>query len=100
MLSRAGYVVAAGLPMLAACAVAPPTREQAAQQCEQRAQAAQAPQVGLGLGASSNGGAFGGAGIRLSGDLLHGRDPLEVYETCVIELTGQPPIRPARLRTL
>ena len=100
MLNRAGYIVAAGLPMLAACAVTPLTPEQAAQRCEQRAQAAQAPEVGLGVGASSNGGAFGGVGIRLSGDLLRGRDPLEFYETCVIELTGQPPIRPARLRAL
>lgn len=85
---------------LAACTPTPPTPEQAVQRCEQRAQAAQAPEVGMTVGASNRGGPFASASIGVSADLLRGRDPLEVYETCVIELTGQQPIRPPRLRAL
>ena len=92
------------LPLIALAMIvagcAPPTPEQAAQRCEERAQAAQAPRVGLTLGANSDSGAFASGSISVSGDLLRGRDPLEVYETCVIQMTGQPPIRPPRLRAL
>ena len=77
-----------------------PTPEQAAARCEERARAAQAPEVDLTIGASSDSGPFASASIGLSSDLLRGRDPLEVYETCVFELTGEPPIRPARLRAI
>lgn len=52
------------------------------------------------IGASSSDGPFASASIGLSADLLRGRDPLEVYESCVIELTGEMPIRPPRLRDL
>lgn len=83
---------------LAACS--PPTPEQAAARCEERARSAQAPDVGITIGASSNDGPFASGNISLSSDFLRGRDPLEVYETCVIELTGEPPIRPPRLRAL
>ena len=85
---------------LAACNTTPPTPEEAAARCEKRAQAAQAPEVGVTVGASTSDGPFASASIGLSADLLRGRDPLEVYETCVIELTGQLPIRPPRLRAL
>ncbi|MFQ1699284.1 hypothetical protein ACJ5NV_01680 [Loktanella agnita] len=88
--------VVLGLLGLAACG--PVTPERAAERCEERARAAQAPDVGITLGASSNGGPFAGASIGLSADYLRGRDPIEVYETCVINMTGQPPIRPPRLR--
>ena len=85
--------------MLLVASCGPPTPEQAAQRCEERAQAAQGPDVGITIGASSDGGPFASASIGVSGDFLRGRDPLEVYESCVFELTGQPPIRPARLRS-
>ena len=85
---------------LAGCAATPPTPEEAAQICEKRAQAAQAPTGGVTVGVNSETGVSTGIRIGLSGDLLRGRDPLEVYESCVIDLTGQPPIRPARLRAL
>ncbi|MEJ6403443.1 hypothetical protein [Yoonia sp. 2307UL14-13] len=91
------YLALPFMLLLASCG--PPTPEQAAQRCEERAQAAQAPNVGITLGASSDGGPFASASIGVSGDFLRGRDPLEVYESCVFELTGQPPIRPARLRS-
>lgn len=90
----------AAIFMLSACETTPPTPEEAAQRCEQRAQAAQAPNVGGTVGVNSQTGTSVGLSIGLSADLLRGRDPLEVYETCVIDLTGEPPIRPARLRAL
>lgn len=85
---------------MAACSTTPPTPEEAAVICEKRARAAQAPEVGMTIGASSSDGPFASASIGLSADLLRGRDPMDVYESCVIELTGDMPIRPPRLRDL
>lgn len=90
-------VLLTSLAGVTACDTAPPTPEEAAQRCEQRAQAAQAPNVGGTVGVSTQTGTSVGLSIGLSADLLRGRDPLEVYETCVIDLTGEPPVRPARL---
>lgn len=92
--------VLAALGAVAGCETTPPTPEEAARQCEKRAQAAQAPSFGGTVGVNSETGASVGLRIGLSADLLRGRDPLDVYETCVIDLTGEPPIRPARLRVL
>ena len=86
--------------LMAGCETTPPTPEEAAQRCEERAQAAQAPTGGVTVGVNNKTGVSTGINIGLSADLLSGRDPLEVYESCVIELTGQLPIRPARLRAL
>jgi hypothetical protein len=85
---------------VAGCTQTPPTPAEAADRCEQRARDAQAPNVGLTLGANSNSGPFASASIGLTSDLLQGNDPLAVYESCVTNLTGEPPIRPARLRVL
>lgn len=84
----------------AGCTPTPPTPQEAADRCEQRARDAQAPNVGLTIGANSNSGPFASANIGLTSDLLRGSDPLALYESCVINLTGEPPIRPARLRVL
>jgi hypothetical protein len=88
------------IAVLAATACAPMTPERAADRCEERARAAQGPEVGLTLGVSNRTGAFGGASIGLSTDAIMGRDPLAVYESCVMNLTGEPPIRPARFRDI
>ncbi len=88
------------LLVLVVAGCTPITPERAAERCEERARAAQAPDVGLTIGANSNDGPFASASIGISSDLLSGRDPLGVYETCVINLTGQLPIRPPRLRAL
>ena len=104
MMSKPSPIRAAGffaaVALLAACETEPPTPEEAAQRCERRAQDAQAPNVGGAIGVNSQTGTSVGLSIGVSADLLRGRDPLEVYETCVIDLTGEPPIRPARLRAL
>ena len=85
---------------LAGCETTPPTPEEAALRCEERARAAQAPTGGVSVGVNSNSGVSTELNIGLSGDFLRGRDPQEVYQSCVIELTGELPIRPARLRSL
>ena len=90
--------MAISLGVLVACG--PPTPERAADRCEERARAAQGPEVDMIVGVSSENGAFGGANIGISLDALQGRDPLAVYESCVINLTGELPIRPVRLRNM
>jgi hypothetical protein len=89
----------AGAGLLAACEPVPVDPERAAQACEQRAQAAQGPTGAVTIGASSDDGPFGGVAIGVSGDYLAGRDPLAVYEECVVDRTGALPIRPPRLRS-
>ncbi len=78
----------------------PITPERAADRCEERARSAQGPEVGLTLGANSNSGPFASGSISISADAIKGRDPLAVYESCVMNLTGELPIRPARLRAI
>lgn len=89
--------LAAGAMLLAACEQVPVDPEQAALQCEQRARSAQGPTGSVTIGASSDDGPFLGTSIGLSGDYLAGRDPLQVYQDCVVQKTGALPIRPPRL---
>lgn len=83
---------------LAACAPTLLSPEQAARVCEDQARAAQGPTGSVTIGANSNDGPFVGASIGVTSDFLTGRDPLEVYEQCVFQRSGQPPIRPPDLR--
>lgn len=88
---------AAGL-LFALAACGPVSPESAADRCEERARAAQGPTVGLTLGANSNSGPFASGSIGITSDAIRGRDPVDVYESCVFGLTGELPIRPVRLR--
>jgi hypothetical protein len=90
----AGMVLAA----LAACAPVPVDPERVAQECEERARAAQGPTGTLTIGTNSRSGPSVGGSIGVTGDFLAGRDPLQVYSSCVYQRTGQAPIRPPRLR--
>lgn len=92
-------VILVGL-VVSGCAPTPPTPEQAAQRCEERARAAQAPNVGLTLGTNSNSGPFASGSIGITSDYIRGTDPMALYESCVMNLTGQSPIRPPRLRDI
>jgi len=83
-----------------AAACTPMSPERAAERCEERARAAQGPEVGLTLGANSESGPFASGSFGISSDAIRGLDPLAVYESCVMNLTGEPPIRPARLRAM
>ena len=82
----------ASLLVLAACGTVTP--ERAAQRCEERAQAAMGPQGTVTVGVNSQSGGFASGNITFSSDYLTGRDPYEIYRTCVIDMTGQEPYRP------
>jgi uncharacterized lipoprotein len=82
--------------LLAGCG--PMTPERAAQVCEDRAQAAQGPTGQVALGVNSRSGGYVSGEIGVTSDFLRRRDPLEVYESCVFQQTGQAPIRPPSLR--
>lgn len=88
----------AAVLLLALAACGPVTPERAADRCEERARAAQGPQIGLTLGANSNSGPFASGSIGITSDAIRGRDPLQLYDECVFRLTGEMPIRPVRLR--
>lgn len=82
---------------VAACG--PVNPELAAQRCENRARAAMGPTGGVEFGVNNKSGAFTRAQIGVSSDFLQGRDPAQVYDACVLQMTGELPIRPPVLRT-
>lgn len=75
-------------------ACGPVSPELAARQCEERARAATGPTGTIEIGASSDGKARGGFEIGITSDAIRGRDPYEVYDSCVRAKSGQGPIRP------
>jgi len=83
---------------LAACEAPVVSPERAAEICEERARAAQAPTGNVTVGTNSRSGVSAGLEVGISSDLLAGRDPLEVYNECVFDRTGTAPIRPPVLR--
>ena len=84
---------------LTACGPVPPMDPvRAAALCDEQARAAQGPTGSVTIGASSDDGPFLNTEIGVNSDFLTGRDPVEVYEQCVIARTGALPIRPPRLR--
>lgn len=92
-------LVSLGFVCLSA-ACTPLSPQQAADRCEDRARAAQAPEGEVTIGTNSDTGAFASGSVSVSSDFLRGRDPVALYESCVFRLTGELPIRPPRLRDL
>ena len=93
--------LAAGLCMgfvLFGCTPQPISPERAAEICEERARAAQGPTGRVSVGTNSNSGPFAGVEVGVSSDFVAGRDPVAVYEQCVLDRTGAAPIRPPVLR--
>lgn len=87
---------AAVIALLGLAACGPISPERAADMCEERARAAQGVtgEAAIGIG---NGGRLitdVDVGISISSDTIRGRDPYEVYDSCVRQKTGQGPIRP------
>jgi hypothetical protein len=89
-------VLALVLPALSACG--PVSVEQAEQQCFLRARQAVNPLAGYSVGAGTEGIYTGDLGISVSSDLLRGRDPSAVYDTCVIQKSGELPRQPLTSR--
>lgn len=93
------FVAVLCLMVLSACATkVDPAR--AADRCEERARWAQGPTGGMTVGVNSKSGAFVDAEIGISSDFLRGADPNVLYDRCVIELTGEGPIRRPVLRNM
>lgn len=89
-------LVAIGLlAFVVACG--PVSPEIAARQCEERARAATGPTGSVGVGISSDGDTAGHFEIGITSDAIYGRDPYEVYDSCVRQKSGQGPIRPLNL---
>ncbi|MEO7382881.1 MAG: hypothetical protein ABIV25_14210 [Paracoccaceae bacterium] len=88
---RAG-VATLGLLTLWACGPIPVA--EAEQVCISNAQMAQHPRGQVALGMDSSGHAIGGLQIGISSDYLTGRDPDAVYNSCVMQRSGQMPSRP------
>ena len=92
------YAAPALLLALAACTPPMLSPEGAAEVCEARARAAQAPTANVTVGTNSNSGTFSSLAVGVSSDFVAGRDPVAVYEECVYQRSGQPPYRPPVLR--
>lgn len=92
--ARASRIALASALLLAACG--PVSPERAAKICEDRARAATGPTGAVGIGIGT-GGPSGFLEIGVTSDYLLGRDPYLVYENCVRDKTGEPPIRPLAL---
>ena len=82
------------LPLVAACG--PMSLDQAESQCLLRARQAVNPLAGGAIGAGSAGLYTGDLSLTLSSDT--GRDPSAVFDTCVIQKTGQLPRQPLTSR--
>ena len=80
------------LAALAACGPpAPLPPERAAEICAQRARDAAGPRGRVTVGANSRSGVYTDAGVLVTSDFLRGRDPAEVYRSCVQALAGGTP---------
>lgn len=79
------------LILLAGCG--PMSLESAEQACFERARLAQKPRGEVVIGGGTEGG-FAGLDVTISSDYLAGRDPSQVFESCVMSKAGQPPSRP------
>jgi hypothetical protein len=78
--------------LLAACG--PVSLQEAERQCFERARLAQQPRGEVAVGVNSDGKAVGGVELTVTSDYLSGRDPSEVFNSCVVSKSGQPPSRP------
>lgn len=77
-----------------AAACGPVTVDQAEADCFRQAQLASHPRGTVSLGLGSGGARYAGADVTISSDYLMGRDPAQVYASCVQQESGQPPRRP------
>lgn len=67
---------------------------QAEKECLERAQLAQQPRGTAFVGIGTDGKPAGGITVGISSDYIQGRDPSQVYDSCVFQRAGQMPSRP------
>ena len=89
-----------GAVLLAAVAACGPVPvERAEEMCFRQAELAVRPRGEVALGANSAGQKGGSLKLEISSDYIQGRDPSEVYNSCVYNRSGQLPTRPLYSRT-
>ncbi len=93
-----GRAVLAVIAVTLAASCGPMTVERAERECFQRARLAASPRGQVAVGVGSGGHARAGLSLSISSDYLQGRDPSEVYNSCVVQKSGQPPSRPLYTR--
>ncbi len=79
------------LPLLSC---GPVSLAQAERECLHQARLAQQPRGSIGVGVGSDGQAKVVGDITISSDYLTGRDPAQVYDSCVVRRSGEMPSRP------
>lgn len=84
-------LILVALSPLVACGPIPV--DQAERACAEDARLAERPRGRVGLGIGSGGGAAGVLDLNVSSDFLLGRDPSQVYDSCVKSRSGQFPTR-------
>jgi hypothetical protein len=89
-------ISAALLPLVTACG--PMSVQQAERQCFLRARQAVNPLAGSSVGMGTEGLYVDNLSLSVSSDFLRGRDPSTVYDTCVIQKSGQLPTQPLTSR--
>lgn len=82
------------LTMLLLAACGPVSVRQAEQECLPKARLAQQPRGEVAVGVNSNGQVGSRVEVNVSSDFLLGRDPNQVFETCVIQRSGELPSQP------
>ena len=85
--------------LLAACALPPPDAALTADRCEAQIRANHGPTAQVTVGTNSRSGGFYDASVGFTLDSLQGLDPVQAYERCVYERTGELPIRPPVLQS-
>ena len=84
----------AAVALIAGCSSEPVSVRQAMEMCKEPARKAGGPTGTVGLGFDSEGGVSSSLSIELTDDYLFGRDPDEVFEECVVKLSGSVPDHP------
>ena len=87
---------AALLPVLCACG--PMSMAQAESECLLRARQTVNPLAGSSVGIGTGGLYLDDVRLSVSSDFLRGSDPSTVFDTCVMQKTGQLPSRPLTSR--
>ncbi len=89
---RADWGILAVVTLCSACGPVPLAL--AEQQCIESAQLAQRPRGSIGIVADSRGNVGANLTIGVSSDYVQGRDPDQVYATCVQNKSGMRPSQP------
>ena len=84
-------------PVLVVAACGPVSVELAEKQCLDRARLAAGPRGEIALGAGSNG-PVTAYRLEINSDFLRGRDPSQVFDTCVVSKSGELPRTPLYLQ--